>query len=153
MLPTLPPHVPRTDDPVRPEFLTFKASRYLVGVALALGVIWVGPAKEVLGPVPVGPPLEVLQRGTTSAMDPVPVLASIVTAALPPPAPNQLKAPCDPDLEEEINGYCWTPLAVERCPAEKSCYTHKGRYYQRVLRVQRVPQSGEVRAGNVAGEP
>jgi hypothetical protein len=149
MLPTLPPHDPRPDQPVRPEFLSVRASRYLLGMVFAVGMFWVGgPVKDVLGPVPVGPPLPA-QTSTTDARD---MVWAITRAALPPPVDNQLRAPCDPDVEEEINGYCWTPLGKTKCPPLKA-FEHNGKCYRRVLRVERIPQSGEVRAGNVAGEP
>lgn len=150
-LPPLPPH----PTPIKAGLERFGVyyTRW-AAIAMVTVVLFWAPARERIaeGPLPVGPQAP-LQRGTTSAMDVLPFIGRAALAKLPPPAPNQLKAPCDPDLEEEINGYCWTPLAVERCPPEKACWTHNGKFYQRVLRVQRVPQSGEVRAGNVAGEP
>ena len=86
------------------------------------------------------------------------VLASAAGAhagALPEALPDQRKPPCDPDLERELRGACWLPMAVERCPPGKAFLNDQGpradgKCYTRSMRAARSPTSGEPRTGSIA---
>lgn len=79
------------------------------------------------------------------------VLASVAVGALPTPDPRQRKPPCDSDVEREHEGYCWIPLGVPPpCPKGKA-WEKDGVCLMPSVRAARVPTTGEVRPGNVAG--
>jgi hypothetical protein len=108
------------------------------------------PLGEALA-VPL-PNLEQAQQEWTTAA-PVASFATMTNAGKLPAVDNrQLLAPCDPDLYVTINGACWIPLALEKCPKGKA-FEHEGKCYARALRAERVPQSGEPRASSVANPP
>lgn len=79
------------------------------------------------------------------------VLTTVLLGALPPPTKDQLRPPCDPDIHVELNGACWIPLALPRCPEGKA-FSHEGRCYARAFKAARapLPSSGEPRGQPVA---
>jgi hypothetical protein len=133
------------------EFLHVSGSRWLVMVGLAamLGV----PAAlhrttSLVNPPPAPEAPLPLQEWTTDAR--MQVLASVVLGAKPRIDPRQKSAPCDPDVEEEHYGVCWTPLKVPPpCPKGKT-WENAGTCYQAVLKAAKAPTSGGARTGAVA---
>ena len=119
----------------------------LLATATVLGALTIPMPHKQEAPTPALDAPTPLQEWTTADAG---VLAlRVVLGKLPPPDPRQRKAPCDPDLNVEINGYCWIPLAVEKCPKGKA-FEHEGKCYAYSLESKRVPQSGEPRYPGVA---
>jgi hypothetical protein len=83
-------------------------------------------------------------------------IAFALPGALPKPTSTQKRPPCAAKIgEEEVQGYCWLRLDVSPpCPQEADAYAweYGGKCFQRVLRAERTPTTGEIRPGNVAGE-
>jgi hypothetical protein len=122
----------------------------VAAVAVLVLALTPGLLSLLMGPAKM-PATEPEQRWTAGpgvasmAMD-------VVRGALPAPDPRQRKAPCDPDVEREVGGYCWVPIAVWPCPKGKT-WEHAGKCYQRALRVEKLPRdptSGEGRPLGVA---
>jgi len=58
------------------------------------------------------------------------VAREAVTLEMPQkPLPGQLRAPCNPEYEDEIRGGCWVPLAKKKPPCGKGSYEWKGACY------------------------
>lgn len=98
-------------------------------------------------PSPTSPPMDL----QTSTYAPYPLVMATL-GRLPDGVDTQRKPPCDPDAEEAIGGWCWIPLAVEKCPTDKGkAFEHNGKCYLRALRAARSPTTGEPRPFPVAG--
>lgn len=82
-------------------------------------------------------------------------MRAAASGALPEPLEGQRRPPCDPDLERELRGACWIPVAVERCPPGKAFVNDSGpradgKCYSRSMQAARGPTSGEPRTGSIA---
>lgn len=80
----------------------------------------------------------------------------VVLGSLPEPLSRQRRPPCDPDLERELRGACWLPVAVDRCPRGKAYVNDEGpladgRCYARSMQAAPEPTSGEPQRASVAG--
>lgn len=159
-----PPHPP----PLRPLAVSIlvKELRVVLPVAaVALLVVAVTPGALLVltqraEPVVARPAAP--DAASSWAVDLTPAalsaLAQTAIGSLPSPTPGQRQPPCDPDLERELKGACWIPVAVDRCPPGKAFVNDDGPKadggcYTRSMRAARVPTptSGEVRHAGVAG--
>lgn len=82
-------------------------------------------------------------------------VGSAVTGALPSPLEGQRRPPCDQEVERELRGACWVPVAVDRCPKGKAFVNDEGpasdgRCYIRSMQAARAPTSGDVQRASVA---
>lgn len=146
-LPPLPPHPHQVKSGL--ERFGVYGTRWAAMAVIGITLLWTVPQRETVLPMPVGPQVPVQEWSTSPDWT---IIGRALRGGLPPPDPRQRKAPCDTDTEVEVDGYCWAPLELRPCPKRKA-FEHEGRCLMRVLRVVPPPQSGEVRAGNVAGEP
>lgn len=90
----------------------------------------------------------------TAGTDFIHVIGSAAKAKLPAPYPNQKKPPCEPYLEEDFEGFCWTYLGVKPPCPEGKAWERDGKCYQRALKAARVPSSGDPQLpGGVANPP
>lgn len=106
--------------------------------------------------LPRGPmPLPVPPLAETTEIHGWNPLAEVLNT-IPPPGPNQKRAgKCNPKAAQvEINGGCWVKTETPRpCPEGIQWEHEDGRCYLPVAEAKPVPQSGEPRLVNVAGEP
>lgn len=142
------------------ESLRFAATpRMLRGLlVVSLTVLIPTGANKVFHPEPpkVGPiPLPVpVQEWTTEAHGWSPM--QVLFATIPPPGPNQKRAgKCNPKAAQvEIRGGCWVKTETPRpCPEGVQWEHDDGRCYLPVAEAKPVPQSGEPKMVNIAGEP
>lgn len=137
-------------------FMTPKMLRAVAAV-LVLLIIPTGastllhPEPPKAGPIPLPVPV---QEWTTEAKGWAPM--QVLFGTIPKPGPNQKKAGhCNPKAAQvEINGGCWVKTETPRpCPEGVQWEHDDGRCYLPVAEAKPVPQSGEPRLVNVAGEP
>lgn len=145
-----PPH----PEPVKAGLERFGVygTRWGAMAVIALVALW--GAHTSAPPVPAQPAVDgalPLQQWT-AAVNMSHFVASASKGAMPKPDPRQRKPPCDPDVEREHGGYCWIPLGVPPpCPKGKA-WEKDGACLMPSVRAARVPTTGEIRPGNVAGE-
>jgi hypothetical protein len=125
---------------------------YVPVAALAVLVLAATPGLLSILSTQAQAPASELEQRWTAGPGVASMAVEVVRGALPSPDPRQRKAPCDPDVEHELNGYCWVPIAVWPCPKGKT-WEHAGKCYQRALRVEKLPRdptSGEGRSLGLA---
>lgn len=145
------------------ESARFYITRRLLGVAVLILFVFGGapeaamrllrPAPAPRAPMPLEPPP--LGWTTDGASLAPPVIHALYLGKLPPPDPRQRKAPCDTEMEVEIAGWCWVPIAKDPCPKGKA-YAHDGGCFTPALRAEKLPPTpttGQPFPVTVAGEP
>jgi hypothetical protein len=129
-----------------PQFVALVGMALVIGLPLAASYL-AGQESVAVRPAPA--PLEEEPVPQVWATDTAPsfgMLARTLPGKLPPADPRQRRPPCDPDMEEAIDGVCWVPLALAHCPVEKGkAFEHNGKCYGRALQPARVPSTGEPR--------
>lgn len=121
-------------------------------MAIGLIALWAGVAHTpgrgdgLPVPSPARPQIE-LQGWTADVRSTQTMVSWIIPGALPPPDPRQRRPPCEPLIEAEIGGVCWTYLGIK--PPCGKAWQHEDKCYLRALeavKMPRVPSTGEPRA-------
>lgn len=151
----MPPRPLRKPNGPRPVLERLTITRGLLAALIALATLSIHtrepePRPSVTEVLPPVEPAEPLQEYTADAGVPLRIIPAF-KAGLPTTVdPRQKKPPCDPDLEGEFDGLCWTALKKPPpCPAGKA-WERDGTCYTRALRAAGVPSSGEPRPVSIA---
>lgn len=139
-------HVSGSASPWLARAIVWLICASVIGLPLAAH----SPGPTGAGPVLPSPlePAVPLQEWTVDAGT-RPLLTSMVLKRLPPVDPRQRLAPCDKEMEVEMEGACWIPLDLDPCPEGKAI-KHNGRCYGRALNASRPSTSGDVYPVNLA---
>lgn len=147
------PRLPQKPQPPRQSPERLSITRGLLAALLALIAVSLHPttppAPAMAEVVPVEP-AEPLQEWTADAGLPLIVLPGMALGKLPKPDPRQKRPPCDPDLEAEMDGVCWTALKKPPPCPEGKAWQRGDTCYTRALRAVDVPRSGEPRTATIA---
>lgn len=140
----------------RMESLRFGATPRMLRALLALLFVVLVPtgANMLLKPASPQAAAPLVVQGWTTA-DAGGLAMRLLQGGLPAPDQRQKNVPCKETLGQfMINGACWQRLPVPPpCPISDGAFEHDDhRCYVRVLRAERVKQSGDVYPVSVAGE-
>lgn len=145
-----------------PESMTLTITRRLLYVVSVLFAAYFVPSavaslvkptpRSVLAPYAFdAPPLN--STADTSTLPPHVISAMFLNELPPPDTERQLRPPCKTKLgQEDIGGFCWQRLPVDKCPKGEAYEHTNGNCYVPLLKAARPKQSGDVQPVSVAGD-